>query len=312
MTGKGRFGAACRVLAVLFLAAAACRCSTAQDPGNPVNAQGEHPADFVAAHPAYAGSSAAACAPCHGDDLRGGISQVSCFSASWNGVACHASGPAFHPASWLDCTARGTNDWHATAWQDNVLVNGTPCAGCHTPPALDNVPSGFCIRCHFTISGARVPPGSAWIHGMFDGHAAFNDNATARAVCMACHDTHNRFGQPPTCHNCHEPFPVFTGHPASWLDCTARGTNGWHATAYVNNFLVEGKRCNQCHALNTKCTVCHFDIAGRKVPVSSTYIHGSLTGHGDFDADNTAWPVCVACHETHNRFGQEPACHNCH
>lgn len=314
MTGERRCGMAGPVLMLLFLAAAAGGCSTAQDPGNPVDAQGNHAADFVASHPSFAGSGGAGCVPCHGADLRGGIAQVSCYSASRDGAACHANGPAFHPGGWLDCTSVATSraGWHATAYQDNLLVNGSPCATCHTPPALDNVPSGKCVQCHFTLSGARVPPGSSWIHGTYDGHAAFADNAAATAVCMACHDTHNRFGQKPSCHNCHEPFPVFSGHPPSWLDCTARGTNGWHATAYGNNVLVDGKRCDQCHTLNTRCTICHFDIGGRKVPVGSTYTHGSTTGHEAFDSDNAVWPVCVACHDTHNLFGQEPACHNCH
>lgn len=314
MTGKGRYRAAGPVVLTLFLAAAAAGCSTARDPGNLVDAQGNHPAGFVSTHPSFAGPSGAACTSCHGDDLRGGIAGVSCFSASRNGVSCHASGPAFHPESWLDCTSvlRSRAAWHATAYQDNLLVNGHTCAQCHTPPALDNVPFGKCVQCHFTLSGARVPPGSSWAHGILDGHSAFEDNTTAKAVCMACHDAHNRFGQEPSCHNCHEPFPSFTGHPASWLDCTARGTNNWHATAYGNNFLVDGKRCDQCHTLDVKCTICHFDIGGRKVPVGSSYTHGTISGHDGFVSDNAASAVCVACHETHNRYGQEPVCHNCH
>lgn len=314
MTSFGRCGVPGPVLLVVLLAGIAAGCSTAQDPGNPVNAQGSHPAGFVSTHPSLARPSGAACTPCHGDDLRGGISRVSCSSASRNGVACHAGGPAFHPQGWVDCTSVLVSRaaWHATAYQDNVLVNGTACAGCHAPPALDNATSGFCVRCHFTISGARVPPGSSWVHGTYDGHA-FGDNA-ARAVCMACHDAHNRFGQQPSCHNCHEPYPAFNGHPASWLDCTSRGTNGWHATAYGNNLLVDGKRCDQCHTLNTRCTMCHFDIGGRKVPIGSSYSHpDNDVTHWVFGADNAAWPVCVACHDTHRQFGQPPTCaFHCH
>lgn len=303
-----------RLMVLASLALGGCSTSASNSGLNLVDASGNHPAGFVSTHPSFAGPSGAACTSCHGDDLRGGIAGVSCFSASRNGVSCHASGPAFHPESWLDCTSvlRSRAAWHATAYQDNLLVNGHTCAQCHTPPALDNVPFGKCVQCHFTLSGARVPPGSSWAHGILDGHSAFEDNTTAKAVCMACHDAHNRFGQEPSCHNCHEPFPSFSGHPASWLDCTARGTNNWHATAYGNNFLVDGKRCDQCHTLNVKCTICHFDIGGRKVPVGSSYTHGTIGGHDGFVSDNSASAVCVACHETHNRYGQEPVCHNCH
>jgi hypothetical protein len=299
----------------ILVALALSGCSTtAENSGlSLVDASGNHSAGFVSTHPSFAAPSGAACQPCHGGDLRGGISKVSCFSASLNGVACHAGGPAFHPESWLDCTSVRTSRevWHATAYQDNLLVNGNTCVQCHTPPALDNVPSGICVRCHFTLSGARVPAGSSWAHGTLAGHSAFQDNAAAKAVCMACHEVHNRFGHPPDCHNCHEPFPSFAGHAASWLDCTVRGTNDWHATAYANNFLVNGYRCDECHILSAKCTLCHFDIGGRKVPLGSSWTHGD-DGHDDFRSDIAVSSVCIACHETHNRFGHPPECHNCH
>ncbi|MDA8122535.1 MAG: hypothetical protein M0Z38_08230 [Deltaproteobacteria bacterium] len=156
-----------------------------------------HGPGWVQAHQVSARPDGAACKPCHGADLLGGTSGVSCYSASRNGTACHAGGPAFHPLTWLDCTVRGTNSWHATAYGNNT----PPCATCHDLGTK-------CILCHFTIGGTKYPVGSTWSHGR-SGHDddSIADNASVTVVCVNCHDTHNRFGHPPVCHNCHAPYP---------------------------------------------------------------------------------------------------------
>ncbi len=240
-----------RLVAFAASAALAAGCSTATDAGKSfVDAQGNHPAEWVSVHPSYALPDGTKCAPCHGDDLRGGISGVSCFSASVGGVSCHAEGPAFHPADWVQT--------HRVA----ALPDGASCTPCH----------GSDLR-----GGALAP--SCFL-ASFEG--------------ISCHAT----------------GPAF--HPATWLDCTSRGTNGWHATAYGNN-IPPCANCHDVSATSPKCTqTCHFSLGGAKVPSGSTYSHGFITGHSAFDADNAARTVCVNCHETHNRFGQPPVCHNCH
>ncbi len=190
--------------ALLLILSAAFGCTTADEQF--LDTQGTHPAGWVSAtgsstHTGYAvPDGGAACKGCHGDDLRGGISRVSCYTASWNGFSCHGGGP-FHTLSWLDCTYRGTKNpdntynWHATAYGNNTPL----CTTCHDL----NVK---CVICHFDIGGRRVPVGSTWSHGS-SGHdnSVFADNASVKAVCMNCHDTHNRFGHMPQpfCHNCH-------------------------------------------------------------------------------------------------------------
>ncbi len=177
-------------------------CYTASWDGFSCHAAGPafHPADWVRTHPASARPDGASCKPCHGADLQGVTPAVSCSSASWEGIACHAGGPAFHPLSWMDCTARGTKNpdntynWHATAYGNNK----PPCSTCHDL----NVK---CVICHFDIGGRKAPVGSSWAHGR-SGHddSAIADNPSVNtAICVNCHTTHNRFGQPPVCHNCH-------------------------------------------------------------------------------------------------------------
>ena len=52
-----------------------------------------HPDGWTAAHGASSGNAERDCSECHGDDLMGGISNVSCFAPSLAGVRCHGSGP---------------------------------------------------------------------------------------------------------------------------------------------------------------------------------------------------------------------------
>ena len=233
--------------AVLFLLgvflAVGCSTSATNSGTNLVDAQGNHVAGFFAAHPALAQPDGEVCRSCHGDDLRGGIAGVSCFSASRNGVGCHASGPVFHPATWVDPRALGTAAFHGTAFLNNTPVNGVQCTACH-------VLNDKCTQCHFTFAAApvrRTPVASAvqhtWSAIQTAGHGApefFNDNAV-RPVCQTCHETYNRFSLSPFCHNCHEPFPSF--HPAGWENPDNHGSSAKGAPSPDRGFTY----CQTCH-----------------------------------------------------------------
>src|ERR1039458_4229042 len=67
-----------------------------------------------------------ACYQCHGKDLNGGISNVSCFTASRSGITCHANGPG-HPVGWAAADVHGAAAKALLAGQ-----NGMPhCQVCH-------------------------------------------------------------------------------------------------------------------------------------------------------------------------------------
>ncbi len=76
--------------ALLSLFIIVCGCSSGNDNTINLNSTGKHSANWVSSHRTAALSSVSPCYECHGADLKGGISKVSCFSADFNGQYCHA------------------------------------------------------------------------------------------------------------------------------------------------------------------------------------------------------------------------------
>jgi predicted CxxxxCH...CXXCH cytochrome family protein len=319
--GRSAFGRFGKSIGWLILAAvAAFGCSKATTTGGLVDANGNHPAGFVTAHPSFAAPDGSACTECHGSDLRGGIVNVSCFSASRNGAACHATGPAFHPANWVDTKARGTSAWHGGAFLGNVRINGLPCSACHTLGTSGTPGTGKCVECHFTYTAApvrRIPVGNPTVHDWTDfqvaGHTipAFANDNVVNAVCIACHLTNIRFSNPPQeCHNCHGPAPAF--HPDGWGDPAQHGEAAKDAPGGNRGFAF----CQTCHGTNfgglgtaPTCinnAACHglsgnpnTPLANNQAPHARRQWRGSagtpLT-HASTASDNSNATVCYACH----------------
>lgn len=283
------------VLIPIFLGLLSSGCSTGIEEGGLgfVDRQGNHPAGWLDSHKIFAGPDGSVCGSCHGNTLQGGTSGVSCFSASVNGQTCHAGGPAFHSAAWLDKTGRGTNGWHATAYQNNIPV----CVDCHDLGAK-------CTLCHFSIGGSKVPSGSAYSHGVPSGHSAF---ASPQAdVCVNCHEVNNRFGHMPQpfCHNCHAPFPVPAGtHGKGWLNLDNNA--GFHG-AFVPGITCETSECHPISGHPT-CTTCHFTAGGSRATTGFTHVNPA-SNHGD--GQRPGGSTCENCHQTSRTFraGAPPSC----
>jgi len=264
-----------------------CSTSNPDSPFSLIDETGGHPDGWTTGHQPFAFPDGSLCIDCHGDDLLGGISGVSCGTDSFGGAACHSSGPAFHPIDWVNRDATG-NTWHANAYQNNVTVGGLTCEQCHTPPDLD-VQGGKCLECHFTIAGSKAPSGGAYSHPSLDGHS--DTTAFDETVCISCHEVSINFGYlNPGCHNCHEPFP--SSHPAGW---DASGAHG--AAAMGNPDSTSGfSYCQSCHgdnfaggAVDLSCLTlgsCH-DLAAP---------HGTdwQSRHDNTDQDNAV--DCGLCH----------------
>ena len=297
------------MLMFLFAALAAlvssCLGAVGESPLDLVDSGGNHYAGWIEDHGTVAASDETLCMPCHGDDLNGGTTSVSCSTASYGSQSCHASGPGLHPAGWLDKNASGYN-WHAEAYQDPLQIGGPDCEICHSPPALDDPDGGKCIICHFDVNGSRSPSG--WTHGT-TGHSDFA-GSPEEGVCAACHEVNNRFGYEPFCHNCH--ISVTVPHTDGWLDKSAPD---FHALAYS----PADDSCSLCHdpaqpddPPGYVCLDCHFSEDGsQRVPTGSSYTHGETTqDHKVFSGDEAQ--VCMNCHDTNIQYGNQDTCHNCH
>ena len=313
--------------------AAAPGCSTTNSESVALSPQGAHPQGWDNVHGTFARPDGASCAPCHGSATdpaaSGGIAKVSCFSAPRGAQWCHANGPAFHPPDWLD---KGGAHFHGAAYP-GPIANGKLCATCHTQA---DPPSFVCLNCHFTITGARTPAGTTWVHGTIAGHTAFGQLDVLNAVnsvCINCHAVNNAFGHMPQpfCHNCHSPAPGGF-HPAGWANPDSHGAAAKQAPgAGTTGFAT----CRTCHGTN-------LDGVGGTAPtcINTAACHGAGVAsphspspwniliapagrtHTTMSPDDTNAAVCALCHfgggihsPTPPPAGSTPGCFNntlCH
>src|SRR5512143_2066920 len=96
-----------KVFAPIAVAITVWGCSSPNSNTPVLDSSGKHVADWIVGHRASYVGNPKGCVGCHGSDLLGGISRVSCFSSDFNGQACHASGPVGHPAGWRDPSLHG-------------------------------------------------------------------------------------------------------------------------------------------------------------------------------------------------------------
>ena len=268
--------------AILALTAFFSNCSTVnQDsPFSFIDETGKHFEGWITSHGPFASPDGGRCMDCHGEDLDGGISGVSCFTGSYNGEACHATGPAFHPSDWLDSSLTG-NDWHGDAYNNGFLINGLDCVDCHDPLGVAWPDGGNCVVCHFTPDGGRSPGG--WTHGAED-HSSFL-GSPEEVVCVTCHNINNSFGNEPFCHNCHE----IIAHGVPYLD-------HYLAVPASGDYTSQ---CSICHSMSDPpvtsapvCTSCH--IAGSPyVQTSCRSCHGRPPNSGEHGEHGSN---CSNCH----------------
>ena len=224
-------------LLLLIGIAALTGCSTPDDQAPFDGDTGKHPSDWVyAKHPAASNEDINACMECHGADLSGGMSGVSCSQCHLNGspftltgcTSCHGNPPNGNVAP----NRIGAHAVH------NALINVTNvCNSCHNGAgtgnanhyngAVDvmflstyNAKSGAAVRnadgtcstvsCH----GGKTTP--VWYSGVIDvntqctvchayGTAEYNSYSSGR------HDSHvNTYGI--TCTTCHDTAKLAASH----------------------------------------------------------------------------------------------------
>ncbi len=253
--------------AILLMLISLWGCSTANDTPVTVDTSGNHPAGWAVAsvggnHPAAFLSAPDKCKECHGAELSGGISRVSCFSADRNGMSCHAQGPYGHPAGWSDPAAHGAHAKAAVSGVDGMAF----CANCHGTDYRGAGAIGKdCLRCHTT---APHPP-KPWT-GATISHTTTNP------------------GNAPVCAQCHTGRSNLSPEGLAKLPATAIiGAGGC-----FNNTLCHGVMGHEfpfpgsAHKsvgfdFGTYCIPCHTDVANAA---------------GTYPVANGTPPVCSGCH----------------
>ena len=252
------------------------------------------------------------CTQCHGTDLLGGISKISCFSPANGAQICHAEGPSVgHDTGWSQPNRHGFNGAMVTP---ALSAGFAYCAKCHGS-AFNNGDAPSCYSCHTTSPHPPKP----W-HGTTTSgtNHVYTDPANA-AQCAKCHTGGTNSwlapvspaaaGTAPGCFNstlCHS-----SGHVAGWLDptspkfhkftarissscygCHGADLNGGSAPSCSNTNGTSGLKCHSngkaegAKAVN--CTSCHGN------PPDGTVLPNVKGGHDR----HTTLPslTCTACH----------------
>ena len=260
---------------------------------------GKHPAGWIVAstgglHPAAYKANQSSCFDCHGsaqDPLStGGTSRVSCFSASFNGIACHPNGPSGHPADWSTPGSHGSSA-KATPDASHGFASCTKCHGANY--AGDTGTS--CKACHTTAPHPAAP----W-HGTTATGTTHTTTDQANATeCSRCHAGNTRLTTPGAvlqaagCFNntlCHGQV----GHPAGWA-----ATGHQIAAKAAAGASAGMDYCRSCHGADFKggttgasCFKCHTTSPHSKPWLGST--GATVHKHSSTDATNAL--ACGRCH----------------
>jgi len=323
------------LLVLLAAFAAAAGCSTANTSGegggvvvNHVNASGDSTPGWVTptggAHAnsatlnyiANGGSSS--CTECHGSDLAGGISRVSCFGNTAN--CHHGSTP-----NWSTPAVHG-----AAAKKAPGASGFASCRICHGADFRTVRGGTTCFTCHASAPHAPAPwRGSPFTHS--------NTDPANAPVCAQCHflgspnnpanhpATPAPAGTAPGCFNntlCHGENPV--PHPVdnAWVTTSPaaqpHGNDAKAAAGATTGFSY----CQTCHGAGTdfaggssgvscySAAPCHGVNAPHAPPPWRASAGSSYT-HTNTDPSNAS--VCASCHR--NTTPGTPGCFNntlCH
>lgn len=267
-------------------------CGSSNSDAPTINASGQHPSAWPSLHGAAYLARAEQCYECHGRDLKGGISKVSCFSDSWQGRGCHASGPGGHPAGWDTPSVHGPHAKARVGGADGFSY----CQRCHGTLLNGGSAKKSCYSCH-GVSAPHAP--RPWRGGTYSHTTTDPTNA---AVCALCHTAGANLTPglqqgtyatgTPGCFNntlCHGQV----GHPTNWGLPASHGP----AAKAKPSATVGFTSCQNCHGndyaggLSQKsCFSCH----GVSAPHSPKPWRGGYYTHTTTDTGNA--DACADCH----------------
>ncbi|NIS76831.1 MAG: hypothetical protein GTO00_04245, partial [Deltaproteobacteria bacterium] len=272
------------LVVLLLCAAAIAGCSSGREEGVIFDPEGGgHTSSWIFTHPAAAEQDTSSCTSCHGDDLGGGISGVSCMTS-----ACHHD---------------PIPDW-LSSHPVSALPQASSCTVCHGSDLAGGFSNVSCLNsaCHHDpIPNWAFPPaaGASPEHGASAKRAP---GASGFESCQVCHGKEFAGGVSGVdCFLCHPGSP----HPNDWLP----GDALVHTTTDESNAPV--------------CALCHFNEPGFGAhdPVdpppgsepgcfNSTLCHGADVGHPEGFALPTAHGASAkAAPGSSSGFSY---CQNCH
>jgi len=220
------------------------------------------------------------CKDCHGEDLAGGLSGASC-------VPCHHSeeSPQFHHGGTeIHVASENCDGCHGELLRGGYTNTSCRSGPCH--PDRDK-----CSPCHETLQSHPV-------------HTVTNSTGPTPLGCEVCHDEdpfnyaqfadgHN-LNNTAVCDNCHSPDGAYKGVTSSGGSVGAK--DNWENGVYDGSVLASGKEkwCAGCHdeqPANSKA-----DGAGVDAPkvLGDAVTYGYYkTGHGRNELVG-----CLDCHDT--------------
>jgi predicted CxxxxCH...CXXCH cytochrome family protein len=245
---------------------------------------GQHATSATLTYISNGGTSS--CAECHGADLSGGTSLVSCLE---NPAGCH-HGPV---ANWATPAVHG-----ATAKQAPSSPRFASCQLCHG--ADFRTPRGDGNRTCYSCHSLAPHPDGPWRSSTGSTHT--NTDPSNAPVCAGCH--RNDAPGTPGCFNntlCHNGGGGGTTHAVPYNDPAHFGVS---AAAFPAS-------CGTCHddfAPSTKvgpvCRTCH----GAASPLTS---FNCTSCHGDPPSGAT-YPNAAGKHAVHDGLPGVEVCNPCH
>ncbi|MGA6994272.1 MAG: CxxxxCH/CxxCH domain-containing protein [Candidatus Deferrimicrobiaceae bacterium] len=258
---------------------------------------GQHATSATLTYIANGGSSS--CIECHGADLSGGNSTVSCFG---NPLGCH-HGPV---ADWVVSPPAAQN--HGVAAKKAPGSSGfASCQICHASDFTGGGAGVSCFLCH------TPPHPDDW--RLFDVYKHTDTDQANAPVCAQCHLNGNNspIGAPSP------PAPAGTS-PGCFNNTLCHGTDTTHAVPFLahtgvtedtfNDPFPDG--CSACHAITgvspssvaPLCTVCHQGGS----PLTSL---DCTSCHGD-PPSGAAYPDVAGQHAVHGALPGVVECNPCH
>ncbi len=229
------------------------------------------------------------CAECHGADLSGGISSVSCTS-------CHLGGPtAVHPLTWdpiflthgpsvstgVTGTALCANQYCHGTTLTGVVNSGPSCTSCHSLPF--NPATVVCGACH------RIPPDGTKFPNLAGKHAK---HATSNKLsCDICHNGASAYvGKHATNGSVNMSFLTPTYTPKTGLTPSFNATAKTCANISCHGGQTTPSWYTGSIVVNTQCSACHAS--------GTTQYNSYNSGHHAFHLDPGLGAVCLDCHDT--------------